>query len=118
MIADPKTLPPTRQPLAGYKVGYIGFTSGRGLIADGICYFERWSRLSDISVYRAFVVTGLKEGVRLSSLSKYFDDPKTACVFRRPKGYTEGLGNRIAATACQRIGSKYNIGLIAAQLMA
>jgi hypothetical protein len=133
MIADPKQFPrkgsaavPRLQPLAGYNIGYIGFTHVPGFLADGICYFERWSKLSDVSVTHAFVVTGVNEcaeahwlhGVQAASLGKYLKDPNTVTVFRRPRGWSMELGNRISASARSRIGSRYNIGLIAAQCMA
>ncbi len=129
MIADPKRLG-KRQPLSGYNVGYIGFTHCPGLLSDGICYFERWARLSDIAVSHAFVVTKAFDGdypelveahwpvVKGAKLSEYTDDRRTVLVFRRPRGWTLEMGMRIAAQARFRIGARYNTGLILSQLMA
>jgi hypothetical protein len=123
--ADCKSCGIKRQPLAGYNVGYIGFTHVPSLLADGICYFERWAQLSDIKVSHALIVTGPDECVEAhwprvnrAPLSKYLNDPNTVTVFRKPRGWTEEMGKRIAATAASQIGDKYNVGLIAAQLMA
>lgn len=116
---------PKPQPLSGYNVGYIGFTHVPGLLADGICYFERWSKLSDIAVSHVLVVTGTNEcveahwpRVKVSPLTSYFEDPKTLIAFRRPRGWSKRLGLDIASAAKTRVGDKYDVGLIAAQFMA
>ncbi len=76
-----------------YDVGYIGFTYTAGsLISEGVAWFERWARMSDIKVSHVFVVTGddqlveahIEHGVVAASIGKYFDDPKTQVFFRQP----------------------------------
>lgn len=109
-----------------YRAGYIGFTySGSSLLSRGIAYFTRWSRMSDIHVSHALVVTGENEcveavagrGVVKSQLDRYFDDPKTQIFFRKPRKCTASVGQRIAETALAQVGTKYDTLLVAAQML-
>lgn len=109
-----------------YKPGYIGFThTGSPLLSTGIAHFSRWSRLSDIHVSHALIVTGENEcvealggkGVVKSPLDQYFDDPKTQVFFRKPRKCTPALGQRIAETALAQVGTKYDNLLLAAQVL-
>ncbi|MEI6277906.1 MAG: hypothetical protein WCQ16_00825 [Verrucomicrobiae bacterium] len=109
-----------------YKPGYIGFThTGSSLLSTGIAYFTRWSRLSDIHVSHALIVTGENEcvealggkGVVKSPLAGYFNDQKTQVFFRKPRKCTPALGQRIAETALAQVGTKYDNLLIAAQML-
>jgi hypothetical protein len=108
-----------------YNVGYIGFISpvtDSDLVSIGITYFERWDKLSDISVVHAFIVTGenqcieaiMNRGVVIDPLESYFNDPKTHVFFRKPLDYASEIGARIAATAAPEAGKKYDDLLIAA----
>ena len=109
-----------------HDVGYIGFTYyNASFISKGIAYFTRWSKLSEITVSHALVVTGENEciealgdrdKVEKSPLTKYFDDPRCAIFFRKPLGWVEELGNRIAKTALSQDGAKYDYGLIVADM--
>lgn len=110
-----------------YDVGYIGFTYyASDAVSEGIAYFERWNRLSDIRVSHTFVVTGdselveahIEHGVQRASLSKYFDDPKVQVFFRKATGWHPLLGKRIAEAAESKIGCPYGTGLILAEMAA
>ncbi len=105
--------------------GYIGFTYYKeSFVSEGIAYFTRWSKMSEITVSHALVVTGedecieaLFDGVEKSKLTKYFDDPKCAIFFRKPLDWTADIGNRIANLALTQEGVKYNYGLIVADAL-
>ncbi|MEI6033734.1 MAG: hypothetical protein WCS65_05580 [Verrucomicrobiae bacterium] len=131
---DPARLSRTRlsvQSLApefgeNYKPGYIGFThAGSPQLSTGIAYFTRWSRLSDIHVSHALVVTGENEcvevlggkGAAKSPLDRYFDDPKTHIFFRKPRKCTSGVGQRLAEAALAQVGTKCDSLLLAAQML-
>jgi hypothetical protein len=109
-----------------YAEGYIGFTYVGGRLSEGIAYFERWERLSDIRVSHTFVVSGPNEcieahidtGVARSTLSKYFDDPNTQVFFRKPIGLTVNTAGEIAEAAESKIGCRYDTGLIFADGLA
>lgn len=110
-----------------YDVGYIGFTMTRGDdISEGIAYFERFERMSDIAVSHAFVVTGddelveahIEHGVQRDCISKYFDDPNVLVFFRKPRNWTPGMGRVIANAAISKIGRPYASGLIVADVLA
>jgi len=109
-----------------YKAGYIGFThSGSNLVARGITWFTRWSRLSDLHVSHVLVVTGENEcveavmdkGVVKSPLDKYFNDPRTQIFFRKPRKCSATVGTRIAETALAQVGTRYDHLLLAAQML-
>jgi hypothetical protein len=109
-----------------YKIGYIGFTfDDASIVSHGIAYFTRWTRMSQIKVSHALVVTGdnqcvealMGKGVVEQPLSKYFDNPKRHIFFRKPRRYTHQVGTRIAETAAEQVGAKYDRLLIAAQAM-
>lgn len=109
-----------------FREGYIGFTySDKSVLSMGIAYFTRWSRLSDIPVAHALVVSGpetciealKKDGVCEQPLDKYFSDENTRVSFRKPVGYTAALGMRIAAAARDHLGAAYDTPLLLAQLL-
>ncbi|MFZ4683686.1 MAG: hypothetical protein ACOYMS_14355, partial [Terrimicrobiaceae bacterium] len=109
-----------------YKAGYIGFTHrSASVLSRGIAWFTRWSRLSDLHVSHALVVTGENEciealpdkGVVRAPLDKYFNDPKTQIFFRKPRKCTNALGARIAETALAQAGTRYDHLLLAAQML-
>jgi hypothetical protein len=105
--------------------GYIGFTYYKeSFVSEGIAYFTRWSRMSDIAVSHALIVTdenecieALFDGVEKTELSKYFDDPKCAIFFRKPRAWTTDIGDRIAKLALSQENVKYNYGLIVADAL-
>ncbi|MDB6066050.1 MAG: hypothetical protein JWR26_2258 [Pedosphaera sp.] len=109
-----------------YDVGHIGFTYVGGVVSTGVAYFERWNRIGDIRVTHTFVVIGdnecieahIDEGVARVPLSKYLNDPGCRIFFRKPRGWTPALGQRIAATAASKLGCKYDTRLIAAEAAA
>ena len=110
-----------------YDVGYIGFTFTAGsFVSEGIAYFERWERMSQIQVSHVFVVIGdnelveahIEHGVQRAPIIKYFDDPKTRVFFRQPRGWNPFMGRSIARAALSKVGTPYATGLIVADLMA
>lgn len=103
-----------------YKPGYVGFTFHSGsFISEGIGYFTRWDRTSRIPVSHALIVSGENEcieaqgsGVVVSDLQKYFKDLKYTIAFKKPVGWTPELGEKIVASARERVGMKYGYSLI------
>lgn len=123
MLAEFATVEP--QFHTTHDIGYIGFTYYKeSFVSRGIAYFTKWSRMSDITVTHALIVTGenqcteaLFDGVQRSPLTKYFDDPKCAIFFRKPRAWTEDIGSRIAGVAQSQEGVKYEYGLIVADAL-
>lgn len=127
-LANPRLCVQSIAPVFGenYKPGFIGFTySGSPMQTRGIAYFTHWSRMSDIHVSGAVVVTGEKECVELvagrevvkSSLEKYFNDPKKQIFFRKPRKCSPAVGARIAGTAIAQLGTKFDQLLLAARMV-
>ena len=109
-----------------YNIGYIGFQfTDDSMLSEGIAYFSRWERMSDIKVSHCFVITGEHEvtealtdkGVSTSPLGERFQDPHCHVFFREPVNYTIGLGARIARDAKAEVGSPYDFELIAGHLI-
>jgi hypothetical protein len=116
------------QPVYGenYDDGYIGFTYYKtNFVCNGIAYFTRWSRMNDIKVSHALVVTGKNEcveatftkGVVQSDLAHYFDDPHCQIFFKKPNGLTKAIAENIVKLAKEEVGTEYDTDLIAAQAM-
>ena len=109
-----------------HDIGYIGFTFfDESIVSRGIAYYTRWSRLSEIPVSHALIVTGENECIEAlaeknrvtkSPLEKYFKNEKCAIFFRKPFQWTDEIGNRIATTALSQNGAKYDYSLIAADM--
>jgi hypothetical protein len=115
-------------PNANYNIGYIGFSGvigNPGPVSQGIAYFERWEKMSNISVSHALVVTGENEcveaiigrGVARDPLDAYFNNPQARIFFRKPKGYTSDIGAAIAKVAQSQVGLKYDDILLGAFLL-
>jgi hypothetical protein len=125
MLAEFKSIPPVFHKT--HDIGYIGFTYFKeSFVSQGIAYFTRWSKLSDITVSHALVVTGdnqciealaEKDCVTISPLTKYFDNPKCAIFFKKPRDWAEAVGRRIADTALTQKDCKYDYKLIAADFV-
>ena len=108
-----------------YGAGYVGFTyTQSNVLSCGIAYFTRWSRMHDIKVSHALVVTGenecieahIKGGVKRSKLDTYFHDEHCQIFFRKPKELTPRLAAAITQAAEELLGCAYDIDLIATQL--
>ena len=106
-----------------YDIGYVGFTySSENFVSQGIAYFTRWARMSQIKVSHALLVSGEDEcieahaqgGVKRSQLSDYFNDQQCQIFFRKPLNLTDGIAQNIIKVAEKEIGCKYDIGLIPA----
>lgn len=107
-----------------YDVGYIGFKYvDRNFLSNGIAYFTRWERLNQIRVSHCFVVSSknecvhatMKMGVCIGQLDDWFNDPKCQVFFRKPRGYSVALGNRIVQTAASQLGRDYDFSLLFSQ---
>ena len=107
-----------------YDIGYIGFTFyDASIVSEGIAYFTRWSKMSDITVSHAFIVTDENECVEALAekdvvavsplMDKYVNDPRCALYMRKPLGWTANIGKRIATVAASEVGCKYDYDLIA-----
>jgi len=110
-----------------YGAGYIGFTyTNSNLISRGIAYFTRWTRMHDISVSHALLVTGENQcieahaqgGVKRTNLETYFEDEHCQIFFRKPKNLTPEIATRLVSSAEEHLGCGYDFALIAAQLEA
>jgi hypothetical protein len=108
-----------------YDAGYIGFTyTQSNIVSRGIAYFTRWTRMHDIKVSHALVVTGDNEcieahmegGVKRTKLDTYFHDEQCQIFFRKPKDLNTALAANIIKAAEEHLGCAYDIDLIAAQL--
>lgn len=73
-----------------YKKGYVGFTFyNTSVTSEGIAFMTRWACMSEVKVSHALIVTGdnkcieahIKEGVKESDLSKYFNDKQCQIFF-------------------------------------
>jgi hypothetical protein len=117
----------SRPPVYGdnYAAGYVGFTyTASNLISRGITYVTRWTRMHQIKVSHALIVSGenecieahAKSGVRRAKLSEYFDDEQCQIFFRKPVGLNPELAGRVISTAAAQVGCEYDIDLILAQL--
>lgn len=104
-----------------YNAGYIGFTfNDTSFISEGIAYFTRWDKMTDIPVSHVLIVTSentcvealMGYGVVQSRLDKYFNDKNTHIFFRKPKGLDEIISKEIVSTAQEEIGAQYCNGLI------
>lgn len=118
----------SRLPLyeVNYNKGYIGFTfTDNSWVSEGIAYFTRWDRLSDIPVSHALIVVDentcieamMGQGVIKSSLDKYFWEKHTHISFRKPLGINEIIANEIVQTAEKEVGAKYANDLIVNDLI-
>ncbi len=117
-----------------YDVGYVGFTSRTDdAVAAGIAWFERWDLVklganvpSGICVEHALIVSGPDEcveahagtGVQKAILSKYFNDPHCRIFFRKPRNWSQVMGEDIVISAQRRVGDKYGYGVIVADAVA
>ena len=103
-----------------YRPGFIGFTFKDGsFVSNGIVFFTRWERMSDFKASHVLVVSGENacveaqgSGVVEAPLSHYFDDLSYAIAFRKPKGWTPEMGERIVKAAREHVGKKYGYALI------
>jgi hypothetical protein len=108
-----------------YKKGYIGFTYHNNLvICQGIAYFTRWARMSNIYATHALIVTGenscieadaSQNKVRSAPLQHYFDDPHCQIFFCKPKGLNDEIADRIIRVIEAEVGKEYDFGLIVGQ---
>ena len=110
-----------------YNKGYIGFTyQSTNIISQGIAYFTRWSKMSNIYATHALIVTGenecieahAKTGVHRTNLDQYFDDTSYQIFFRKPRNLTDSLADQIVETLLPEVGKKYDFNLIVTQLAA
>jgi hypothetical protein len=107
-----------------YDLGWIGFVHGPSRLSRAITYLTRRDRVGDIIVNHALVVTGPDEcveanmpvGVVVNRLSEaYFDrEDEGEVIFRKPKGLTAEIAERVAARAKSEVGARFDItGMVA-----
>ena len=103
-----------------------GFVFGTNKMDDfvhaGIAYFQRWERMDILKCQHVGLVVDENTiiqahvgiGVHEASISTLFDDPCTQVFFRKPKGLTSEMANRIVGTASMHLGQDYDKSLILA----
>ena len=110
-----------------YGAGYVGFTyTNSNFISRGIAHFTRWTKMHQISVSHALLVTGenqcieahVQGGVKRANLDTYFDDEHCQIFFRKPINLSPELAASLVSTAEEHLGCSYDFALIAAQLQA
>jgi hypothetical protein len=111
-----------------YNKGYLGFTyHNDNVIAKGIVYFTKWTRMSDIYASHVLIVTGENECieadanqncVRYGTLDHYFEEPHCQIFFRKPKDLTDEISDRIVQVAKNEVGKKYDYKSILTQLLS
>ena len=110
-----------------YNAGYVGFTyTTSNLVSRGIAYFTRWTKMHQISVSHALLVTGENQcieahaqgGVKRTNLDTYFEDEHCQIFFRKPLNLSPEIAARLVSTAEEHLGCGYDFNLIAAQLEA
>lgn len=127
-LAQPRLQVQSLPPRFGenYKSGYIGFVdTSADAASKGLAYFTRWSRLSDVHVSHAVVVSGENtcvevlagKGVVRTPLEKYFNDPKVRLFFRKPRKCSTSVGERIAAAAEAQVGVRSDQLILAARML-
>ncbi len=116
----------SEEPVYGenYDRGYIAFGYGSNHFASkGIAYFTRLSRLGDVKVSHALIVTGPDSciearyhgGVQEGSLKQYFDDEKYQLFLRKPRNLTSEIATSIIEKAATQLNCKYDTALLLSQ---
>jgi hypothetical protein len=97
----------TLNPVYGvnYNKGYIGFTyDGTHPVGQGIAYFTKWDKMSNISATHALIVTGENTCIEANAgtnmveenpLQPYFEPSNCQIFFRKPKDLTDEIAERI-----------------------
>lgn len=111
-----------------YYKGYIGFTyNSKSPIGQGIAYFTKWAKMSNIYATHALIVKdetlcieadAFKNCVTERPLKDYFNDEKCQIFFRKPKDLTDEIADRIVKFAQQKVGEQYNFELILTQALS
>jgi hypothetical protein len=122
-----------------YDIGWIFFTDRRGLLSDGIAWFERFAEeevrsasergqgqrsapslpvvthtgvcVNENAVIQAHFDTGVAQG----TVADLLEGP---VYFQRPAGWSVTRGVGIAASAARQLGRRYNTPLILTQALA
>lgn len=109
---------------SNYDIGYIGFTYyPESIVSKGISYFSGGE--SDVRVSHCLLVTGPDEcieascidGVRISDLSRYFNDLTCQIFFKKPVGLNIDIAHRMVETASEQVGCEYDTSLITAHAL-
>jgi hypothetical protein len=124
-MAEEKTAPSCSQPEFGkdYDLGWVGFVHGPSKLSAAITYLTRRDRVGDITVTHSFLVTGPDEcveanmpvGVVTSRLGQsYFNTKEGPVIFRKPRGLTPEVAQRLVARAKAEVGARFDIaGMVA-----
>lgn len=118
-MAAPIKIFNTIPPVYGkdYDRGWIGFNHAGSWFSAGIAHVEQWKQVSDVTISHVFVVTGDDEcveaaypkGVVRSKLSvEYWPKSDRYVVFRKPKGLTPEIADRIITTAEAELGAGFD----------
>ena len=116
------------EPVYGknYGRGWIGFNHSGSWMSFTIGVLTRPHRRTQIPISHAFVVTGedecveagFGEGVKWTKLSEgYFHNPDQYVVFRKPRGLTPEIADRICDLAERQIGTKFDYSILANALI-
>jgi hypothetical protein len=114
-----------RRPVYGkdYDRGWIGFNHTARVTTRIIASAGQYEAKSGIPVSHVFIVTGedtcveaeAGKGVLTNSLtSQYFEEPSRYVVFRKPRGLTPQIADRICELAEAKVGSKFDHGVFVA----
>lgn len=117
-----------RRPIYGedYDRGWIGFNHSTSWMSQLIGNAGRYRRRSPIVISHAFIVTGedtcveaaFRKGVLVSSLTEqYFEMPTRYVVFRKPKGLTPEIADRICELAEAQVGKRFDNGVLVAHAL-
>lgn len=113
-----------RRPKYGqdYNRGWIGFNHAESNMSAIIAYLEGWEREREIVVSHVFVVSDKNEcieaafpkGVVRTPLEEgYFDREDRYVLFRKPKGLTDEIADRIVECANKAVGDEFDHGVLA-----
>lgn len=104
-----------------YGRGWIGFNHASSWMSKGIALLTRHQRKHGVAISHALVVTGEDEcveaafgkGVVVSSLNKqYFDNPDRYIVFRKPRGLTDEMADRVVEAARKEVGVEFDNSIL------
>jgi hypothetical protein len=117
-----------RRPVYGkdYDRGWFGFNHSTSWMSQVIGNVGHRRQESPVVISHAFIVTGedtcveaaFKKGVLVTSLTEqYFNKASRYVVFRKPKGLTPELADRICELAEAQVGTRFDNGVLIAHAL-
>lgn len=117
-----------RRPVYGkdYDRGWIGFNHSSSWMSQVIGSVGHRRQESPVVISHAFIVTGedtcveaaFKKGVLVTSLTEqYFNMTSRYVVFRKPRGLTPELADRICDLAEEQVGTRFDNGVLIAHAL-